>query len=317
MAKRTKTAILAGLASMALLATAWVRAQAPVGTAEKPAALVNGEPISMAEVKAVLDQRPSPVPLTAAQQRELRQAALDMLVDDLLMRQFLRKHGGKVDPSMVTKELTELQDVLKKDNKTLAQFLHEGKMTEQQLRQDVVARIQWKQFLAAQFPDATIKKYYDDYKIVFDKVLVRASHILVKVPADATPAQKSAARARLETLRNEILAGKIDFAAAASKYSECPSKDKGGDIGQFPYKFVVVEPFARAAFALKVGEVSDIVTSEFGYHILRVTDRTKGEPSVFENMRDAIREVMAQDQDLYQRILGEQRKGSKIESFLN
>src|SRR5215207_10197505 len=80
---------------------------------EKPAALVNGEAISMAEVRNVLDARPSPVPLTAAQLKELRHAALDTIVDDVLMRQFLTKVGGVVPAAAVDKELDDLKVVLK------------------------------------------------------------------------------------------------------------------------------------------------------------------------------------------------------------
>src|SRR5438552_482986 len=98
------------------------------GTAiqEKPAAVVNGEAIAMADVRAVLDSRPSPVPLTAAQQRDLRQAALDVLVDDLLMRQFLRKSATPAQPAEIQKEIGDLGEVLKKKTMTLEQFLREG-----------------------------------------------------------------------------------------------------------------------------------------------------------------------------------------------
>src|SRR5262249_46642442 len=153
----------------------------------------------------------------------------------------------------------ELRDALKKKTMTLDQFLREGKQTEEQFRQDLAARIQWKHYLGTRFTDVQAKNYYDANKVFFDKVFVRASHILVKLAPTATAAEKQTARAKLETIRQEISAGKLDFAEAAKKYSDCPSKDKGGDIGPFPYKFVVVEPFAKAAFAMKKGDVSDIV----------------------------------------------------------
>jgi peptidyl-prolyl cis-trans isomerase C len=63
------------------------------------------------------------------------------------------------------------------------------------------------------------------------------------------------------------------FVAAAKKYSTCPSKMSGGDIGFFPRKDVVVEPFARAAFALEPFQISEPVKTEFGYHLILVTER--------------------------------------------
>jgi parvulin-like peptidyl-prolyl isomerase len=293
-----------------------VSANIPAAT-DKAAARVNGEMISMAEVKTLLDQRPYPVSLTEEQKKALRQAAVDMLVDDVLMRQYLAKNAPQVAPAEVTREYQDVVESLKKQKKTVQDLLREAGQTDAQLRKDIVARLQWKAYLRARMPEAEVKKYYDDNKPFFDKIFVRASHILVKVPSNATVEQKQALRQKAEAIRQQVVAGKIDFAAAAKQYSECPSKDKGGDIGQFPYKFVVVEPFARAAFALKVGAVSDVVTSDFGYHVIKVTDRTQPKDvQPYEQIRESIREVWAQDVELFQRILAEQRKNSKIEVYL-
>src|SRR5581483_4276183 len=93
------------------------------GAAPKPAALVNGEPISVADVEHVLKmQGPSPTPLTELQKKQMRQEVLSMLIDDLLMQQFLRKHGPKVDPAEVNKRLAELESSLKTQGKTMTEF---------------------------------------------------------------------------------------------------------------------------------------------------------------------------------------------------
>jgi parvulin-like peptidyl-prolyl isomerase len=280
----------------------------------KPAAVVNGEPIALTAVTELVGARTPVVPLTPPQQREIRQAALDMLVDDLLMRQFLRKNAPAATAAAIDKEIAELKKVLDNKKKTLADFLREGQQTEEQLRADVVARVQWKSYLVARIPDAELKAYYDANKVFFDKVFVTASHILVKANQDAKARQ--AAREKLDHLRQEIVGGKITFEEAARKYSDCPSKDKGGDIGPFPYKFVVVEPFAKAAFSMKVNDISDIVSTDFGLHLIKVTKRADGEPTTFEAVRDAVRETFAQEQELYQKILAEQRKTAKIEVLL-
>jgi parvulin-like peptidyl-prolyl isomerase len=280
------------------------------------AARVNGEGITLAEVQAVLETRPSPVPVSKELERELRKAALDMLTEDLLMRQYLRRSAPPANPTDVQKEYDKLFEALKKQSKTFEQFLHEGKMTKEQFRDDVVARLQWKAFLAHRFGEAEVRKYYDANKLYFDNVVVRASHILVKMAPTATAEDKQKAREKLAAIQQEIVSGKVTFEEAARRWSECPSKDKGGDIGPFPYKFVVVEPLARAAFATKKGAMTDIVATEFGLHLVLVTNRTAGEPSQFEQIRDAIRDVMAQEQDLYQHILSDQRKSAKIDVLM-
>ena len=104
--------------------------------ADKPAALVNGEMVSMADVKALLESRPYPNVLTAEQIKGHRQAAVDMLVDDVLVRQFLAKYAPKVAPAEVAKELQNLEGLLKKENKTLQTVLKENGQTMEQLHKD-------------------------------------------------------------------------------------------------------------------------------------------------------------------------------------
>ena len=101
--------------------------------------------------------------------------------------------------------------------------------------------------------------YKNDSEVTaMDKVTeVRASHILVDTKEEA------------ETLRKEILAGK-DFAAVAKESSKCPSGAQGGDLGYFG-KGMMVPEFEQAAFNLPVGEVSEPVKTQFGWHLIKVT----------------------------------------------
>jgi parvulin-like peptidyl-prolyl isomerase len=285
----------------------------------KVAARVNGEDIPLADLDALVKSRPpSPVVLTQQQKSEMEKAALDMIIEDVLMRQFLKKTVAAAKPADIDKEMATLKDALGKQKpaKTIQEFLKEAGQTEEQLKGDIAARLMWKNYLEQKLPDATIKVYYDTNKLFFDKVMVKASHILVKVKVDGTAAEKQAAQARIQAIRQEIVAGKIKFEDAAQKYSDCPSKTKGGDIGFFPYKFAVVEPFAKVAFSTPKDQISDIVATDFGLHIIKVTARTDGEPSDFQKIKDAVREIYAQDMDLYQSVLTEQRKAAKIEIFV-
>lgn len=285
--------------------------------ADKPAALVNGEMISMLEVKALLESRPYPNTLKADEVKACRQAAIDMLVEDVLMRQFLTKNAPPVKPAEIAHEMQTLEQEVKKSGKTIADLLKETGQSPEQLQKAVAVRLQWRGYLLAKMSEADARKYYEANKPFFDKVHVRASHILVKVPRTATPEQKKILLNRAEAIRQEIVAGKVSFENAVKQYSECPSKDKLGDLGNFPYKFVVVEPFAKAAFAMKVGQISDIVTTDFGYHIIKVTDRIEPKtPSTYEAVRDSVREIWAHDVELVPQIITHQRKNSKIEVFL-
>lgn len=280
----------------------------------KVAAVVNGENIPLDQVEDLLHRDTPPVhPLTQQQKRELFQMALDMLVNDALMRQFLAKTVPTMPAQALSEEMSQLNKALEGKKMTLQKFLAESKQTEEELRQEMLVRLRWRSYIQSRIPDTLVKQYYDTNRPFFDKVLVRASHILLKIPEKATEAQKQELLTKLTAIKSEIDARKITFADAAKKYSECPSADKGGDIGHFPAKFAVAEPFARAAFALKVNEMSGPVETGFGYHLILVTDRTPGEPSNFEEVKDVVRDIYAQEVHLYQNIVDDMRKSAQIQ----
>ena len=281
-------------------------------TNEHIAATVNGEKILVGEIRKILDQRPYPVSLTEEQKKELRSSALEVLVDDTVMRQYLAKHVPQVSQADFTKEVQELDEALKKQGKTRQMFMAESGQSAEQLSRDIVARLQWKGLLARFYPDDKARSYYEANKVFFDKVFVRASHILIKLPATATKEQRDQAVQQMLVWRQDIIAGKVKFEDIAKQHSQCSTKEKGGDIGQFPYKFVVVPEFAKAAFSMKEGEISDVVQTVFGLHLIKTTERTKGEPGTFEALKETVREVYAQDEELYSRILADQRKKGEI-----
>jgi peptidyl-prolyl cis-trans isomerase C len=303
------------LASTVVLATlaAAATAQQQAPPAVQAAAMVNGEVITTADVKALLDLQPPPAtPLSTERQRDLRHAALNKLIEDALMRQFLARNVPAVTPADVDKELADLQGDLKQQKSSLEEYLKETGQTLAQLRRDITSSLQWKAYLTPRMPEQAVKAYYDANKVFFDKIFVKVSHLVITLPPDAKPADRQAVQARMTALRQEIVSGKLDFADAAKRHSDCTAtKDKGGDLGFIPYKFVVVEPIARAAFALKVGEVSHVVASEFGLHLLKVTGRTQGEPSNYEAIKEQVRQIFADE--VYQDIITQQRRASKIE----
>ena len=119
---------------------------------------------------------------------------------------------------------------------------------------------------------------------------------------------------------SQVAAGKMKFEDGVKQYSQCPltkdNKERPGDMGQFPYKFVVWPEFSKTAFALKKGELSDIVQTAAGLHLIWVTDRTAGEPSTFEALKETVREIWAQEEDLYARILTDQQKNGSVKREL-
>src|SRR5581483_7013230 len=135
------------------LAAAVLVATAPAGLAQKgaspPVAIVNGEPIPRSEMDAVLKQRPPIVtPLTAAQQKALQQEIVAGLVDEVLVRQFLRKNAPPVDPAEVAKQVAALERGLSGQGRSLADYLTETKQTEAQLKASIGLMMQWNAYAA-------------------------------------------------------------------------------------------------------------------------------------------------------------------------
>jgi peptidyl-prolyl cis-trans isomerase C len=141
-----------------------------------------------------------------------------------------------------------------------------------------------------------LKAYFNANKDHFDRVEVKVRHIVVRVGKHAPPEERAAAKQRLEAIRAAIAEGKLEFSAAAKKYSQCPSAPTGGDLGHITRKGGLVdESFAKAAFALKVNDLSGIVETEFGLHILQVTDRKPGTPSTYEKCATEVLDCFADD----------------------
>ena len=122
---------------------------------------------------------------------------------------------------------------------------------------------------------------------------VRASHILIGIPQNADAATKQQAKAKADALLTDLKAGK-DFAATAKANSQDPgSAPNGGDLGYFE-KGQMVPPFEQAAFALKAGEMSEVVETQFGYHIIKVADKQESRVVPLEEAKGQIEEYLTQ-----------------------
>ena len=146
--------------------------------------------------------------------------------------------------------------------------------------------------------DADIKAYYDQNQARYrNDEQRRASHILINSGREAAPADKAAARAKAEKLLEQLRKNPNDFAKLAKENSQDPgSAERGGDLDFFG-KGMMVKPFEDAAYALKEGEISNVVQSDFGFHIIRVTAikpaTTRPLSEVKANIADELRRQQA------------------------
>jgi peptidyl-prolyl cis-trans isomerase D len=144
--------------------------------------------------------------------------------------------------------------------------------------------------LASEQVDAAeVRKYYESNLSKYgEPEQRRASHILISVKSGATDEDKRKARQRAESVLARLRASPGSFAELAKKESGDPgSASQGGDLGFFS-KGMMVRPFEEAAFRLKPGQISDLVESDFGFHIIKVTGIKPGKMKTFEQVRPEI-----------------------------
>jgi len=143
--------------------------------------------------------------------------------------------------------------------------------------------------------EADAKKFYDENQDKFKAPeQTKASHVLITVDQKATPEEKKKAKEKADAIRKRVAAGE-DFAAVAKAESKCPSAAKGGDLGFFG-KGQMVPAFEAAASSLKPGQISDVVETQFGYHIIKVTDRKQAETVKFNDVKEKIEDYLKNQQ---------------------
>jgi peptidyl-prolyl cis-trans isomerase C len=280
------------------------------------AATVNGEVIRLAEVDAVIRReiRPS-TPLTDDQTRQLRQNVLEDLIDDLLIKQFLREHGPAVTSADVDHHLRALSASLRRQHRSLEQYCQETGQTMAQLRDTWSHLLRLQKYVDQRATESELRKYHEKYRELFDRTVVKVNLILMRVPTGSPPGDWQTAREKLQEIKREILAGRLNFEDAARKYSVDPSAAQGGQLGWIARRDSLVDDaLAEAAFAMKIGEISDPIEVEHGIGILQVAARKPGTPRSFESVVDLVRECYIED--IRRELVRQMRRQSVIHTVL-
>jgi peptidyl-prolyl cis-trans isomerase C len=308
-------------------------------TKEKPAvasssaskdkvAVVNGTVITRSEYDtelgrferqmAMSGQAPNPTDMS-----EMKGRVLDGLIDRELLKQDTKKQGITVDDNDVNQQVTVLKQKFgseKEYTDTLAKMNLTEDGLKSQLRQDLLIKKLIDQQIASKvtITPEEMKAFYDGHPEFFKAPeRVRASHILIKVEPTASDADKAKAKERITAIQERLKKGE-DFAAVAKETSECPSGANGGDLDYFQ-RGQMVGPFEDTAFKLQPGTVSDIVETQFGYHLIKVTDKKDASTVAYDEIKGKIEDYMKQQKVNEQLIqyVAQLKKGAKIETFLN
>ena len=297
----------------------------PVERPAGVAATVNGQQIPEVNVFRALRQFPPEEHALA------RKEILNHLVENTLIDQYLTALKTEVAPAEVDKLLEELKAELKRSNKDYPKELEQMMLTEAEFRVEVTAQMKWDKFLKQQGTDAALVAFFEKRPDLFDGTLVRARHILITPGADAAKVaeakkkladikatvaaegDKAVAAAAGDALAKEQARGKrVEelFAQFAKDHSTCPSNKNGGDLQFFPRVGAMVEPFAEAAFKLNVHQMSEVVETEFGQHLIMAVAKTPGKARKFEEVKEDVRVVYAMQ--LRAAVVGQMKPKAQI-----
>jgi peptidyl-prolyl cis-trans isomerase C len=297
---------------------------------------VNGVEIKRAVLEQFVDQRAkmqlqmlgpmgSNLPPDAMEniKQRLRPQVFEMLIDKELAEQQIKAKQIQITDEQID---VRIEEIAKSRGKTVKDM--EGEMAAsgakmEDVRKEIRLSMGLDKLLESEMSDADktvsdeeAKKFYDDNIKQFSQPeQVQASHILLGTK-DMDAAAKTAAKTKAEEVL-KLVKGGGDFAALAKEHSTCPSKERGGDLGYFAKEQMVPE-FANAAWAMKVGDISDIVESQFGFHIIKVTGRKDAVTESFDKVKEQIVNnlKMQKRQQFWTTYRVKMREGAKIEKLV-
>jgi len=291
----------------------------------KMAVKVNGKTITEADVveeegrlTMAMGGRMDPQQLESMKPM-IREQATNNLINRELLNLAVKKEGIKVSGEEVDGRLVELETAAGGAEAFESRLSMMG-VTRDELRQEIelgmaIEKLMEDKSAGTGDPtEAEMRAFYDENPQQFERPeQIQASHILFMVQEGATDADRAAKRKDAEEALTQLQGG-ADFAVVATEHSDCPSSSKGGDLGSFG-RGQMVPPFEEVAFALKPGEMSGIVETRFGYHIIKVTDKSSAGKISYDEAQANIKQYLGgQDkQQAMTAVIEELRADADIE----
>ncbi len=286
-------------------------AQAPAAAAQPAApkpvpaqlpdvvARVNGEDISRADFERAVQNAEARAggPVPPEQRDRIYRDLLDQLVGYTLLTQETKTRKVVVPDAEVDARISQIRGQFPSEE-VFTKMLAERKLTMEQMRTDARQDMAVSKMISDEVearsavkPEQVADFYAKNPDQFKEPERVRASHILITVPENADAAAKAQARQKAEQILKDVKAGK-DFAALAKEHSQDPgSAVNGGDLGFFQ-QGQMVGPFNDAAFSLAPGATSDLVETNFGYHIIRVAVKQPGRTVPLDEVRPQVEEYL-------------------------
>jgi peptidyl-prolyl cis-trans isomerase C len=263
-------------------------------------AKVNGTIITRGELDRALKVMLAQTGTSSTLPADQKKAAETAVINKLVSTELLYQAGRKLEVKDIEKKVSAQINSIKAKFPSPAQFeksLQENGITENDLKEYARKELYINNLIETQIAskvsvsNAEEKKFYDENPDKFKlPESVHASHILIGVDAKSTDAEKKQAKQKAEAILQKVKGGE-DFATAAKENSTCPSSAQGGDLGFFT-KGQMVPAFENAAFSLKPGELSDVVETQFGYHIIKVIEKQPARTVSYDEAKQKIQDFL-------------------------
>ena len=262
-------------------------------------ARVNGESVTRKEIEEVIQSIESRAggPLPAEQRDRVYRDLIDRAVGYKLLMQEAKARKVNVSDAEVEAKIDEVRKQFPSED-LFKQALASRSLTLDRMKSEarqelaifrlIEGEIAGKVAVKPEQVEDFYQKNPDQFK---EPERVRASHILISVPENADAAAKAQAKTKAEKVLKDVKSGK-DFAALAKQHSQDPgSAVNGGDLGFFQ-QGQMVGPFNDVAFSLKPGATSDLVETQFGYHIIRVVEKNPGRTVPLDEVRPKLEQYL-------------------------
>lgn len=297
--KNKGVGFVAGLLLMAL-STATIAGAEDTIQVLNPVATVNGFIITPQDLDqetgllmAEMDVRNQPMSIQQAE--GFRSQLIENLIERELLYQQAQQKNIKIRSVWVDRAVIELKRRLRRIG-TMESYLEMSGLNDDQLRERIrkgliVKRLLHREVLKrVKVSESQMQAFYQQNPRLFRREeQVRARHILIRTEGKASPED---ALLQIRAIQIKLRQG-ADFAVTALEYSECPSKNRGGDLGYFT-RDQMVSAFSEAAFALAPGEISDIITTRYGYHLIQLVDRRPPTQMDYKDVRKKIERTLRQ-----------------------
>ncbi|BBO17586.1 peptidylprolyl isomerase [Candidatus Brocadia pituitae] len=222
----------------------------------------------------------------------MKQEIIDQMITDILIEEFIDKQGLIVTPEEIDREIRQIKNTISGDKKddvpSLERILSSIGSDIDEFKRSMKYSIALEKYFLKKFDDTALKRYFEENQGVFNGEAVKVSHILIDTRNMKSEKEFAQALEQIKNIKKEIEQGGV-FEELARKYSDCPTANNGGDLGFIQRKGNFSKSFLDTAFSLKVGQLSGPVKTEYGYHLIKVTEKKEGSPVRFDDVREKVR----------------------------